>query len=144
MCIRDSDILSTLAKCCKPAPPDPIIGFVTKGRGISIHRQSCPNFLKLAENFPERILSAQWGELAEEQAIFSIDIQILAEDREGLLRDITEVLARAKIRATSIQSQLIGTSVKIKFTLEVKTICELTPMLSQLGNIPGVFELYRL
>jgi relA/spoT family protein len=140
----ESDILSTLAKCCKPAPPDPIIGFVTKGRGISIHRQSCPNFLKLAENFPERILSAQWGELAEEQAIFSIDIQILAEDREGLLRDITEVLARAKIRATSIQSQLIGTSVKIKFTLEVKTICELTPMLSQLGNIPGVFELYRL
>lgn len=140
----ESDILSTLAKCCKPAPPDPIIGFVTKGRGISIHRQSCPSFLKLAENFPERILSAQWGELTEEQAIFSIDIQILAEDREGLLRDITEVFARAKIRATSIQSQLIGTSAKIKFTLEVRTICELTPMLSQLGNIPGVFELHRL
>ncbi|HSQ05673.1 MAG TPA: bifunctional (p)ppGpp synthetase/guanosine-3',5'-bis(diphosphate) 3'-pyrophosphohydrolase, partial [Burkholderiales bacterium] len=89
-------LLTVSAKCCKPVPPEPIIGFVTRGRGVTVHRANCVNVKRLD---PERQVSAEWGEA--QGATFPIDIMVEAVDRTGLLRDISEVLSREKINVTA-------------------------------------------
>jgi len=90
------NLMTVLAGCCKPAPPDPVMGFVTKGRGISIHRAGCQTLKRLSAAAPERLIAADWGE--QKNSIFPIDIEVLAQDRHGLLRDISDVLSREKLR----------------------------------------------
>jgi GTP pyrophosphokinase len=97
-------MLTMLAKCCKPAPPDPIIGFVTRGKGVSIHRASCKNFGEMAAKAPERVIETDWGR-ADKETVYPIDIFILASDRQGLLRDISEVLTREKINVIGVNTQ---------------------------------------
>src|SRR5262249_46169554 len=81
-------LMTGLAGCCKPAPPDAIVGFVTRGKGISIHRQSCLNVARMRERQPERLISADWGAARDE--VFPVDVVVDAMDRQGLLRDISE------------------------------------------------------
>src|SRR5690606_18383290 len=80
-------LLTSLGRCCKPAPPDAIQGFVTRGRGVSIHRVDCPSFQNLVKREPERIIEAQWGDDAfkAEQSVFPVDVSVEATDRNGLL-----------------------------------------------------------
>jgi GTP pyrophosphokinase len=84
-------LMTQLARCCKPAPPDPIVGFVTRGKGVSIHRASCKNFAEMAAKAPERVIETDWGP-AGKDTVYPVDIFILAGDRQGLLRDISEML----------------------------------------------------
>src|SRR5690606_32985784 len=92
-------LMTSLGRCCKPAPPDAIQGFVTRGRGVSIHRVDCPSFQNLVRQEPERVVAAEWGDDAfkAEQTLFPVDVQVEAQDRQGLLRDISDVLSREKI-----------------------------------------------
>ena len=85
------DLLCNFARCCRPVPPEPIGGYITQGRGVSIHRQDCGNFLGLVRNSPERVLETSWGESSS--GSYPVDLSIHAFDRSGLLRDITGVLA---------------------------------------------------
>lgn len=86
--------MTLLARCCKPVPPDPVIGFVTKGRGISIHRRDCSTLKRLAEASPERLITADWGKVTGNT--FATDIMIEAHDRPSLLRDLSDIMAREK------------------------------------------------
>ena len=139
----EDGLLTTLAKCCKPAPPDEIVGFVTRERGISIHRRNCPSFRHLAEHAPEKVLNAAWAALQDNQ-VFAVDVEIRAQDRAGLLRDVSDALARHKLNVTAVQTQSRDLEASMRFTLEVKQVGDLPRVLSSLGDVKGVLSVTRL
>ena len=139
------DFLTSLSRCCKPAPPDAIKGFVTRGRGVSIHRIDCHDFRNLAKQHPERVVVAEWGERAhdKEQSTFSVDVLVQAMDRQGLLRDISEVLLREKLNLTAVNTQSKRNVASMRFTLEVGGITQLQRALAQIREVKGVLEARR-
>ena len=110
-------LLTGLARCCKPAPPDPIVGFVTRGKGVTIHREHCSNVARMRAAQPERLITADWG--APRDEVFPVDIVVEAIDRQGLLRDISEVLSREKINVTAANTLTRNMRARMAFTLEV-------------------------
>ena len=112
--------MTGLARCCKPAPPDPIVGFVTRGKGISIHRQRCSNVIRMQEKQPERLITADWGSPRDE--VFPVDVVVEAMDRQGLLRDISEVFSREKINVTAVNTLSTNFQARMSFTLEVRGV----------------------
>ena len=139
----EDGLMTTLAKCCKPAPPDDIVGFVTRDRGISVHRNTCPSFRHLAEQAPEKVLNASWAALQEGQ-VFAVDVEIRAQDRSGLLRDVSDALARHKLNVTAVQTQSRDLEASMRFTLEVRQVNDLPRVLASLGDIKGVLSVTRL
>jgi GTP pyrophosphokinase len=135
-------MLTLLAKCCKPAPPDPIIGFVTRGKGVSIHRASCKNFGEMASKAPERVIETEWG-LTGSDTVFPVDIFIQASDRQGLLRDISEVLAREKINVTGVNTLSNKGSARMVFTAEIMSTGQLQKALASIAEVKGVLEARR-
>ncbi|MGO4475235.1 bifunctional (p)ppGpp synthetase/guanosine-3',5'-bis(diphosphate) 3'-pyrophosphohydrolase [Massilia sp. 2TAF26] len=135
-------MLTMLAKCCKPAPPDPIVGFVTRGKGVSIHRASCKNFGEMASKAPERVIETEWGR-ADKETVYPIDIFILASDRQGLLRDISEVLAREKINVIGVNTQSAKGFARMVFTAEIGSTGQLQKALAAIGEVSGVQEARR-
>ena len=134
-------LLTGLARCCKPAPPDPIVGFVTRGKGITIHRASCPNVARIESREPERLIEAEWG--APRDQLFPVDIVVEASDRQGLLRDISELLSREKINVTAVNTQTRQHQARMAFTLEVESAVQLKRALQLARDIPGVFSAER-
>lgn len=134
-------LLTGLARCCKPAPPDPIVGFVTRGKGITIHRASCANVSRTASREPERMIEANWGATRDE--LFPVDIVVEATDRQGLLRDISELLAREKINVTAVNTQTRNHQARMAFTLEIESAVQLKRALRLARDIPGVFSAVR-
>ncbi|KPN72450.1 bifunctional (p)ppGpp synthetase/guanosine-3',5'-bis(diphosphate) 3'-pyrophosphohydrolase [Neisseria sp. 83E34] len=139
----EEGLLTTLAKCCKPAPPDDIIGFVTRERGISVHRTNCPSFQNLAKQSPDKVLPASWAKIQDGQ-VFAVDIEVRAQDRSGLLRDVSETLARHKINVTAVQTHSRDLEASMRFTLEVKQVSELPRVLTSLSEVKGVLSVTRL
>jgi len=134
-------LLTGLARCCKPAPPDPIVGFVTRGKGITIHRAACPNVGRIRAREPERLIEADWG--APRDELFPVDIVVEASDRQGLLRDISELLTREKINVTAVNTQTRQHQARMAFTLEVESVAQLKRALQMARDIPGVFSATR-
>ncbi len=134
-------LLTQLAKCCRPAPPDVIAGFVTRGRGVSIHRRSCRDLQRLAELQPERMIEAAWGQ--RNDGVFSVDIVVQAQDRQGLLRDISEVLAREKINVTGVYTQSKQHRAYMSFTVEVSDLEQLQRTLALVREVQGVLSASR-
>ena len=139
----EGGLLTTLAKCCKPAPPDLIIGFVTRERGVSIHRQGCSDFEHLAKQSPEKVLPASWAALDANQ-VFAIDIEVRANDRSGLLRDVSDALARYKVNVTAVQMQTRDLEASMRFTLEMKKVDELPRVLAGVAEVKGVASVARI
>lgn len=140
------DLMTTLAKCCKPAPPDKIIGFVTQGRGISVHRENCENLAQLAQKNPEKILCAKW---AEENGgvnanVFPIDIELVSIDRNALLRDVSDTFSRNKLNVIAVKTLTKDSTAKMRFTVEVPQVNDLPRILTQLGQIKGVQSVRRI
>ncbi len=136
-------LLTNIAHCCNPVPGDPIVGYITVGRGVSIHRQDCMNVLQLEDMEPNRIIEVSWG-LAPD-ALYSVTIEIQAYDREGLLRDITTVLANEKVNLTSVnthsdEQENIAT---ISIVMEVSSLEDLGKVLAKLKQLPNVIEARR-
>src|SRR4051812_5220182 len=134
-------LLTGLARCCKPAPPDPIVGFVTRGKGITIHRAACANVGRIRAREPERLIQADWG--AAREQLFPVDIVVEASDRQGLLRDISELLSREKINVTAVNTQTRQHQARMAFTLEVESVAQLKRALQLARHIPGVFAADR-
>ena len=134
-------LMTGLAKCCKPAPPDPIVGFVTRGKGISIHRQSCSNVARMKERQPERLITADWGKPRDE--VFPVDVVVEAMDRQGLLRDISEVFSRERINVTAVNTLSKNLQARMGFTLEVRGLDELKRALLLVREVPGVLSAAR-
>ena len=133
-------LLTQLSRCCKPAPPDPIAGFVTRGKGVSIHRQDCSNFRELTARSPERVIEVRWGDrkTGPDAAVYPVDIAVEAMDRQGLLRDISEVFSKEKINVTGVQTQSIKGMAFMTFTVETPDAGLLPRVLTNLKAVKGV------
>jgi len=131
-------LLTVPAKCCKPVPPEPIIGFVTRGRGVTVHRANCVNVKRLD---PERQVTAEWGEARGET--FPIDLGVEAVDRTGLLRDISEVLSREKINVIATSTSTVDHVARMRFTVEVNDLSRLQRVLALIRDVRGVLSAVR-
>jgi len=134
-------LLTTLARCCRPAPPDAITGFVTRGRGVAVHRRDCSNLRNMAQGSPDRVIEVAWGRPGSERtAVYPMDVVVEAADRSGLLRDITEVFAKEKINVTGVHTQSAKdrSSAWMTFTVEASDVARLTQVLTQIARVPGV------
>jgi len=134
-------LMTGLARCCKPAPPDPIAGFVTRGKGITIHRASCANLARIRAREPERLIEADWGARREE--VFPVDIVVESGDRPGLLRDISEVFSREKINVTAVNTLTKQHLARMGFTIEVAGVEQLKRALALVRDVPGVLGAAR-
>jgi GTP pyrophosphokinase len=135
-------LMTMLAKCCKPAPPDPIVGFVTRGKGVSIHRLTCKNFAEMRSKAPERVIQTDWGKGLIE-TVYPVDIFILAGDRQGLLRDISDAFLREKINVTGVNTQTTKGQARMVFTAEIGSTSQLQKALSAIAEVQGVQEARR-
>ncbi|MBC6906935.1 GTP diphosphokinase [Saccharophagus sp. K07] len=137
------NLLSHIAQCCKPIPGDSITGYITLGRGVSIHRQDCPNVLQLVADEPERIIKVDWAEKPEQS--YSVDVSIEAFDRHGLLRDITALLDREKINVSAMQTQSNKNrnTVDMSLRIEVSSFSDLSRVLARLSRLPNVTSVKR-
>ncbi|RJG14652.1 RelA/SpoT family protein [Massilia cavernae] len=135
-------LMTALARCCKPAPPDGIVGFVTRGKGVSIHRANCKNFAEMRNKAPERVIHTEWGR-AEQDTVYPVDLFILAGDRQGLLRDISEVFSREKINVIGVNTQSAKGQARMTFTAEIGSTGQLQKALAAIGEVNGVVEARR-
>lgn len=129
-------LLTQLARCCRPAPPDDIAGFVTRGRGVSIHRADCPSYRALANQQPERLIEVDWGDTG--QSVYPVNISIQAPDRSNLLRDLSEVFARLRLNVVGINTQSRRSLAHMIFTVEVRNGEQIRQALSALNDLAGV------
>ena len=132
-------LMTQLAKCCKPAPPDAIGGFVTRGKGVGIHRIDCSNFRQLAARSAERLIEVEWSRPKPDgAAVYPVDVAVEAGDRQGLLRDISEVFAKEKMNVTGVQTQSIKGTAWMTFTVEVGDASRLDRVLATVDAVRGV------
>lgn len=129
-------LMTQLARCCRPAPPDSIAGFVTKGRGVSIHRSDCHSYAALVSQHPERAIEVDWGDTGN--ALYSVDIYINAQERPNLLRDISEVFARLRLNVVGVNTLSRRSLSQMTFTIEVTHGEQIQRVLTSLQEIPGV------
>jgi GTP pyrophosphokinase len=134
-------LMTVLARCCKPAPPDRISGFVTKGRGVSVHRRECPSLARMSERFPERIIAAEWGNRGARA--YPVDIVVRGNDRQGLLRDVSEALVRQKTNVIAAKTQTRNDVAWMQFTIEVQDIDQLQRALAAIEDVRGVLSSAR-
>ncbi len=137
----EAGMLTTLAGCCKPAPPEPIVGYTTQGRGVTIHRADCKVVARLPESRQSRLLQADWGQAGDQ--VFAVDIEILAHDRAGLLKDITEIFVQEKLNVVRVNTLSHDGEARMEFTAEVRDIGQLSRCLGRLAHIRGVYQARR-
>ncbi|MCW8181426.1 ACT domain-containing protein, partial [Verminephrobacter eiseniae] len=133
-------LLTELAKCCRPAPPDAIVGFVTRGKGVSVHRADCSNLREMAARSIERVIDVEWGQPrpAVSAAVYPVNVAVQAADRQGLLRDISEVFAREKTNVIGVQTRSVKGTAWMTFTVEVTDAIRLNKVLGIVADVPGV------
>jgi GTP pyrophosphokinase len=135
------DLMTHLAQCCNPLPGDPILGYVTRGRGFTIHRQDCPNMLRLSDS--ERLIEVEWGEEATET--YPVHVEVEAFDRPGLMRDITSVIAEETINmsAANMHTHPKNHMAKMMLTLQISDVNQLSRVLARIARLPNVVEAVR-
>jgi GTP pyrophosphokinase len=133
-------LATQLARCCKPVPPDPIRGFVTRGKGVSIHRDGCESLKRLAEQHPERVIETAWG---RSEAAYAVDMVVTAADRRGLLRDIGDALARESINVTAVRTQSRDELAFMRFSFNVADAAQLKRALALVRSVKGVIRVAR-
>ena len=132
-------LMTQLAKCCKPVPPDTIGGFVSRGKGVSVHRSDCSNFREFAARHAERVIQVAWGQPnSKESAVYPVDVAVEAADRQGLLRDISEVFAKEKMNVIGVQTQSVKGTAWMTFTVEVLDSGRLERVLAVVRDVPNV------
>jgi len=138
------DLMTNMARCCKPVPPDDIVGYITRGRGISVHRRSCSLIQGLDEENSARLVDVSWAGHSDE-AVYPVDIQIQAMDRKALLRDISSTFANEDIAVTGVNSQTNRKTdqATLSFTIEISDMNQLSRLLEKLNQLPDVFEVRR-
>jgi GTP pyrophosphokinase len=136
-----NNLFTTMARCCKPVPPESIVGFVTRGRGVSIHRSDCPNLARMPEELRKRMIPASWGKNLE--GAFSTDLAVESADRQGLLRDISEVFTRHSINVVAVQSQSRAQVARMRFTIQVDGLERLQKAQLDLARVSGVLKVWR-
>ena len=138
------NLMHHIARCCQPIPGDEIIGFITQGRGISIHRSDCDQLNELRSHAPERIIDAVWGE--SYSSGYSLVVRVMANDRSGLLRDITTILANEKVNVLGVASRSDTKKqlATIDMDIEIYNLQVLSRVLAKLNQLPDVIDARRL
>ena len=138
------NLVTHVAKCCHPIPGEDIVGFITKGRGVSVHRKGCHTINHLSAEHPERLVEAVWG--GDYSSGFSVTVGIIANDRAGLLRDITTIIANEKINVLGVRSRsdTKTQTAQMDIDMEVFNINDLNRTLARLNNMPGILSAKRL
>jgi len=138
------NLLSQIARCCQPVPGDAIVGYLTRGRGVSIHRRNCASVQRLVAAQPDRELPVNWGQAAASR--YEVGIQVRAYDRKWLLKDVTNVIAQAEVNILGISSHLDEARglADIRVTLKVSDFEQLSQLLAKLDTVPGVQDARRL
>ncbi|WP_457324193.1 RelA/SpoT family protein [Roseateles sp. P5_E11] len=145
-------LLTTLSRCCRPAPPDAISGFVTRGKGVAIHRSDCSNLAEMKRRSPERVIAVEWGggeTVGKGAPVYPVDVLVEAGDRQGLLRDVLEIFAKEKMNVVAVNTQSMkpgavkpraggGDTAWMSFTLELSDASRLAKVLRDLCAISGV------
>ena len=137
------NLLTQAARCCHPVPNDVIVGYITRGRGVTIHRRDCANILRLKDEDRERLIDVEWGDAPDR--LFPVDIQIQAYDRPGLLRDVSAVLANDKINVLGMHTLTDKTDMiaTMELNAEVTDMGQLSRVLSRIGQLPNIIEVKR-
>ncbi|RAO77145.1 bifunctional (p)ppGpp synthetase/guanosine-3',5'-bis(diphosphate) 3'-pyrophosphohydrolase [Dyella jiangningensis] len=138
------NLLTTLARCCQPLPGDPVRGFVTKGRGVSVHRADCPSLARLARRDPDRVIEVEWGKAAARA--YEVDIELRGYDRKGLQKDVTSVISNASVHIIASSSRVFTRTgeVEMRFTLRVRDFEQLSTLLDRLVALPNVVDARRV
>ena len=141
-------LMTSLARCCRPAPPDAIGGYVTRGKGVAVHRAVCSNFQEMAVRAPERVIAVAWGApRGDKPALYPVDVMVEAADRQGLLRDLSELFAKEKMNVTGVKTQSVkdsgGGTAWMTFTIEVADAARLAHVLGLAARIDGVRTVRR-
>ncbi len=136
-------LMTSLARCCRPAPPDAIGGYVTRGKGVAIHRSNCTNFRHMLSVNPERAIAVAWdAAAAQRSALYPVKVWVEANDRTGLLRDISELFAKERMNVTAVQTQVgkaaRGAPTVMEITVELDDASRLVAVLAQVARLPGV------
>jgi GTP pyrophosphokinase len=132
-------LLTNLARCCNPAPGDEIVGYITRGRGATIHRKDCPNILRVEDR--ERLVNVDWGEPKE---TYPIPVRIKAFDRDGLMRDVSTLIADEGVNMPKVKVETTRNMAIFDLVLEVRDILQLSRLLDRLENLPNVMEARRV
>ena len=135
-------LLTTLAKCCHPAPPDRIVGFVTRGKGVSIHRADCPNVRNLTGEKLDRLIDVEWGDTGDR--VYPVQILVISQNYPSLLKDVSEELAKEKGIVTGMSSQIIRQDVHMRIDVEISSVQALQNAISNIRALPKVFAVRRL
>ena len=137
------DLLCNFARCCRPVPPEAIVGYITQGRGVSIHRQDCGNLLGLNQRHPERLISVAWGDT--ESATYPVELRLRAFDRTGLIRDISTVLADEKANVLDLTSHTDKKSMQtvMDISIEIPDLPTLSTAIMRLEKLPNVTSVER-
>jgi GTP pyrophosphokinase len=134
-------ILTNFARCCNPAPGDEIVGYITRGRGATIHRLDCPNVARMRDRDKERIVKVSWGEA---QKTYPISVQVKAYDRQGLMGDVYNVLNNENVNMLDVDVKVTHNLASIKMIIEVGDVAQLSRILTRIENLPNVMEAHRL
>jgi guanosine-3',5'-bis(diphosphate) 3'-pyrophosphohydrolase len=132
-------LLTAMARCCNPTPGDEIIGYITRGHGATIHRQDCPNILRIKDR--ERLVKVSWGENVR---TYPVPIRIRAFDRQGLMSDITTLLNSESVNIVDVQVGISKNLADLRLVIEVRDISQLSRMLARIENLPNVLEAQRV
>ncbi len=137
------DLMCNFARCCRPVPPESIVGYITQGRGVTIHRQDCGNFLGLSRRYPERIVEISWGR--QESGAYPVDLTLHAFDRSGLIRDITAVLADDEANVLNLTSRTDKKTMQtiMQLSIEIRDLPTLSTAITRLEQIPNVVSVRR-
>jgi GTP pyrophosphokinase len=133
-------LMTQLARCCKPVPPDPIRGFITRGKGVSVHREDCSSLKRLAERDAERLIETAWG---KGEGSYAVDMTVTAADRRGLLRDVGDALAREKINVSAVRTQNRDELAFMRFTFEIADLAQLRRAFAAVRQLKGVIRVAR-
>src|SRR5690606_12572588 len=136
------NLMMSRARCCNPMPGDPIIGFITRGRGVSVHRRDCSNVLRHPDGDP-RLVEVEWGEARKAQQ-YPVRMRVKAFDRRNLLRDITHVLSSGQVRVLAVNSRVEGGMTEMELTVSVTGFDHLSVLLARLSSVPNVTEAIRV
>ena len=137
------DLMTNFARCCRPLPPEPIAGYITQGRGVSIHRANCKNLLRLQADHPERLMEVDWG--GREHASYPVTLEVQAWNRTGLIRDISATLADEKIDINSMttRTERVSHVATIDITVGIGSLEHLSRLMSRIGRLPNVTSVRR-
>jgi GTP pyrophosphokinase len=138
------DLLSHMARCCKPVPNDPVVGFITHGRGVTVHRANCPNVLRLPAADRARLVHVRWSEQAGDTA-YTVDLMVRASDRKGLLRDVSSAITNEDVDVIGVNTHSDRTSdtATMRFTVEIGDVAKLARVIARVARIPDVIDVKR-